>query len=247
MWQRLGWVVAAVAAAFVVTGAGQYRPVTTGPGDAEAAAAVTALTGEGRAAPDGGLSAMPADFAEVMGYAPELVTDSDGTRYLVKPAGNCSSPFGATAYDFDRACKSHDLGYDLLRYATRSGAELGPWARRDVDAMLADDVRARCASLDGDGDGDGDGDPGCRVVAGLTSAVVEANSWRQGDGNPGSEESGPYLVAGALLAAAVVVPPVVARGRNRGRATLSASGPPSSRSTMARPARPARAARAVSR
>lgn len=235
MWQRLGWVVAAVAAAFVVTGAGQHRPVTTGPGDAGAAAAVTALTGEGRTAPDGGLSAIPADFAEVMGYAPELVTDPDGTRYLVKPAGNCSSPFGATTYDFDRACKSHDLGYDLLRYATRSGAELGPWARRDVDAMLADDLRAQCGSLGGGGDGD----PGCRVVAGLTSAVVEANSWRQGDGNPGSEESGPYLVAGALLAAAVVVPPVVARGRKRGRAT--------DRIGAGRPATVARPAPAVSR
>jgi hypothetical protein len=61
------------------------------------------------------------------------------------PWGACSTPtpqpiegFPGVA-DFRESCDTHDLGYDLLRWIKRGGAE-----RRAVDALFGKDLRAAC-------------------------------------------------------------------------------------------------------
>ncbi|MEU4841880.1 hypothetical protein [Nocardia testacea] len=136
-----------------------------------AAAAVRALTTPGTVA------AIPADFRAVAGYAPARV---DGM--LVAPHGSCSSPVPLPA-EFDTACKAHDLGYDLLRYADRTGAPLGPWARRELDRALAERMHAACAQR-----------PGqlprarCAAMAEVAAIAVDLNSMRQDYGVPVVED-----------------------------------------------------------
>ena len=131
--QRLRLLMLALVAGLAVTGAGRPSVPVTGPENVPAATAVEALT-EGPALPAGAvLASFPADFADVVGYVPDAVGDADGRSRLVKPTGGCSSPFGDSRYGFGTACGSHDLGYDLLRYATAAGGQLGPWARRAID------------------------------------------------------------------------------------------------------------------
>jgi hypothetical protein len=200
MLGRLGLALAAIAAAFAITGAGFHHPETTGPESRAAAHAVAVFTGLA----DGDLAtAIPADFGDVMGYEPVVVAATGGVPILVKPAGDCSSAFGATTFDFDLACKHHDLGYDLLRYAARTGGELGPWARRAIDDRLATTMHEQCAAIDGG--------PACRTVAWISEHAVRANSWRQGQGVPVSEQGAPYLVAGGLMASAFAGPPLAGR------------------------------------
>lgn len=177
MRNRIGLVVAAVLASFALTGAGEV--VTPSAPENEAAAhAVAVLTGRS----DGDLAAaLPADFAAVMGYQPVAGADPDG---------GCSW-LGDTSYDFGRACRSHDLGYDLLRYATDRGGELGPWARHAIDDRFDADLRARCAEVHGGA--------GCAALARVASGAVGFNSWRQGYGDPGDEAVWPYLASGVLI------------------------------------------------
>jgi hypothetical protein len=206
MLGRLGLALAAIAAAFAITGAGFHHPETTGPESRAAAHAVAVFTGLA----DGDLAtAIPADFGDVMGYEPVVVAAPGGVPTLVKPAGDCSSAFGATIFDFDLACKHHDLGYDILRYAARTGGELGPWARRAIDDRLATTMHEQCVAIDGG--------PACRTVAWISEHAVRANSWRQGQGVPVSEKGSPYLVAGGLMGAAFAGPPLAGRLRARWR------------------------------
>ncbi|WP_280426019.1 hypothetical protein [Nocardia carnea] len=132
-----------------------------------AAAAVRALT-DTAAAPE-----LPGDFGAVTGYRPAVV---DGI--LVAPAGSCSSPVPLPP-EFDTACKAHDLGYDLLRYAQHTGHPLGGWARRDLDRALADRMLSACRYR---------ADPlartGCTAMAGIAATAVDLNSRRQGYGVP---------------------------------------------------------------
>lgn len=212
MLGRLGLTLAAIVAAFAITGVGTHQPETGGPESRAAADAVAAITGLTDGDP---AAAIPADFAAVMGYQPVEIPALDGTPILVKPAGDCSSPFGATTFDFNLACKQHDLGYDLLRYAGRTGGELGPWARRAIDDQLAVAMHAQCAAIHGG--------PVCRAVAWIGDRAVQANSWRQGQGVPVSEHSAPYLVAGGVIAAAVAGPPIAGWMRARARPTRPAA------------------------
>jgi hypothetical protein len=149
-----------------------------GPGPA--AAAVTALV----TAPAGQdpLAAMPADFASVMGYTPVPMRMADGTVRLTKPTGACSVPGGGAPFGFDQACKVHDYGYDLLRYAHATGQHLTAEARRQLDAMFARDLHARCQV-----NGRGLAGSGCHLVADLFTAGVSFNSWRQHHGYPAEE------------------------------------------------------------
>ncbi|WP_280462031.1 hypothetical protein [Nocardia carnea] len=132
-----------------------------------AAVAVRALT-DTTAAPQ-----LPGDFGVVTGYRPAVV---DGI--LVAPQGSCSSPVPLPA-EFDTACKAHDLGYDLLRYAQHSGHPLGGWARRDLDRALADRMLSACRHRQ---------DPmartSCTTLAGIAATAVDLNSRRQGYGVP---------------------------------------------------------------
>ncbi|WP_129662592.1 hypothetical protein [Phytoactinopolyspora endophytica] len=206
MWSRIGWVLAAVLASFVLTGAGQARTSSDGPEHPGAARAVAVLTGieEGEAQ-----ASVPADFAEVMGYVPEPLTGPDGSVRLTAADGDCSTPFGGTTYGFDRVCKTHDYGYDLLRYAAAEGGELGPWARIAIDDMFGEEMHRHCETVDG-------GEP-CQVLAGTGESLVKVNSWRQGQGVPELESSGPYIASAALLVAAVMAPPIVRRVARRDR------------------------------
>ncbi|WP_123788458.1 hypothetical protein [Phytoactinopolyspora halophila] len=204
MWARIGVLLAAILVSLVITGAGQVSSAASGPEDPRAARAVAVLTG----IEDGPIhDAVPEDFADVMGYRPEIVNRPDGAAHVVKPTGDCSTPFGATRYDFQRVCRTHDYGYDLLRYASKRDGELGPWARVAVDDLLGEDLRRRCEQVDGGA--------ACRAVATAGEGIIKANSWRQGQGIPGREDAGPYVASGVLIAAAVVGPPVIGRLRRR--------------------------------
>ncbi|MEU6831773.1 hypothetical protein ABZ894_24265 [Nocardia beijingensis] len=135
----------------------------------QAVAAVAELTAGG----PGALTAIPADFAASFGYRPSTV---DGL--LVDPDGDCSSPVTLPA-EFDTACKAHDLGYDLLRYADRRGEPLGPWARRALDATLDRQMHQACAARV---------DPlsrgRCNAMASIANTAVDLNSRRQDYGAP---------------------------------------------------------------
>jgi uncharacterized membrane protein len=154
--------------------------------DPAAARAVTAITSD---APNAA-AALPRDFADVVGYRPATIAATRGMT-ATRANGGCTSPIGGTSYGFGDACKQHDLGYDLLRYAAAKGEPLGPWARRAIDDHFAATMRARCTDL------------GCYATAALYSGVVRFNSWRQGWGTPVVERLGemlPPVGVGVLVA-----------------------------------------------
>lgn len=176
----LGLSALAAAGGLTLAGTG----VEAGDEQSPAAVAVRALVG---GAPWQALAAVPEDFAAVRGYQPVLV---DGQ--LVRADGGCSSPVPLPE-TFETACRQHDYGYDLLRYAAQSGEPLGRWARGAVDDQLAEGLHSSCpAGPDGDG---------CQRMATLAVTAVELNSIRQGDGVP--EES--VLTSGAVGTTAVAV------------------------------------------
>lgn len=125
----------------------------------------------------GATAAVPDDFRAVAGYRPAL---SEGL--LIAPHGSCSSPVPLPA-EFETACKAHDLGYDLLRYADRTGSPLGPWARRELDSVLAGRMRTACARRAA---------PlprlRCGVMAEVAAIAVDLNSRRQHYGVPVVEQ-----------------------------------------------------------
>lgn len=185
-WRTL-WRVVAVAGVLVVLSGFTGRPAQGATEDRAAAEAVHTLA-------RGGMPVLPDDFAQVMGYRAHRVVGPDGSVHLVKHGNGCSSPFGATAFDFSVACEEHDLGYDLLRYATSRGRPLRPWARKAIDARFGQDSHRRC-----DDARHGVGHLACDATAELYYRVAAANSLRQGYGNPGREHVGRGLAgAGAL-------------------------------------------------
>ena len=159
--------------------------------NAAAGAAVRALTTESAS---GAVAAVPADFKSVMGYQPTIV---DAT--VVNPHGDCSSPITLPA-EFDTACKAHDLGYDLLRYADRSGHPLHQWARRSVDAQLDRRMHTACDSRVGDSSR-----AGCFAMADIAITAVDANSWRQAYVAPQPELPVKLITEGAFAAGAVAM------------------------------------------
>src|SRR6266536_6705159 len=87
---------------------------------------------------------LPPGFGRLMGYRP-VAARLHGSPWprLVKPAGSCSSPLGQAPFGFGVVCKAHDFGYDLLRFATRSGKGAGvPAARRLIDGQFDHDLHA---------------------------------------------------------------------------------------------------------
>src|SRR5689334_13212174 len=60
---------------------------------------------------------LPSDFAKEIVRDPHTVTAPDGTLRVIDDSGGCSGPAGDTEWDFSVACRAHDMGYDLLRYA----------------------------------------------------------------------------------------------------------------------------------
>ncbi|WP_440900952.1 phospholipase A2 [Actinosynnema sp.] len=198
-WSRFVLVTLAVLVCGVVASrpatAAKDEPLT---GDAAtAAAAVDALRHPSAADP---LAAFPADFDAVMGRSPSAVPAGDGTLRAADPSGDCSGPAGATSWDFDLACKSHDLGYDLLRYAEIKGQPLPQSARRELDTRLELDMHDRCRANPRGSESQ------CHAVASVYAAGLEFNSWRQRWSAPGHE---PVLAWG--FGSAVVVLLLLAR------------------------------------
>jgi fucose 4-O-acetylase-like acetyltransferase len=204
---------AAPRAHLALDGTGAVAPVGSGPAATALASLVAAPAGAGRpaVAPAGPapsplasvpagpapspLASVPAGFRSVMGYTPVKVRMADGTVRLAKPDGACSAPGGGTPFRFQQACKVHDYGYDLLRYANATGQHLTGEARRQLDGMLGHDLRAQC-----DATRHGLARLGCHVVAQAFATGASLNSWRQHFGNPG-RESPPWWALGFLLPA----------------------------------------------
>jgi hypothetical protein len=154
-------------------------PAATGAASAPRVERALAALADPDAAPAPAVGALPG-FGEVMGYAPGTARmAADPTPRAVKRDGACSSPLGGTPFHFDLACKAHDLGYDLLRYADRTGAPLGPDARRRIDDRFALDLRNHCAVTHR-----GLARALCDLAGGVYAGVARLNSWRQGYGTP---------------------------------------------------------------
>ncbi|MBE7193565.1 hypothetical protein [Gordonia polyisoprenivorans] len=124
---------------------------------------------------------LPTDFAAVMGYRPVLESG-----YPANPDGGCSSPIPLPER-FENACRTHDFGYDLLRYAQRTGRPLGPWARPALDHMLIERMHAACH------------DPVCSAAAELSRAGLALNTWRQYSGPPAPSESMTTIAASTAV------------------------------------------------
>ncbi|NDK91351.1 hypothetical protein GYA93_17450 [Gordonia desulfuricans] len=143
-----------------------------------AARTVQVLTGPDPAAT---LDALPADFVAVMGYLP---VTADG--YPTDPGGDCSSPVPMPDR-FEPLCRTHDFGYDLLRYAERTGHPLGGWARLAIDAMLVARMHAECDGLF------------CAMAAESARIGLGVNTWRQYDGPPAPAEDAGDITATMLV------------------------------------------------
>ncbi|MFC9894422.1 hypothetical protein ACFVMC_12065 [Nocardia sp. NPDC127579] len=175
MTARCGAVVA-VAATMMATTA-MFAPTTlaASPARNESASAATAvvdLTARGAGSAD----RLPADFEAVVGYAPGIERG-----LLVNPSGSCSSPVPLPE-EFELACKAHDLGYDLLRYADRTGAPLGPWARQAIDTTLDRHMQEACTTRSTP-----IGRAQCFAMADIADVFVDLNSRRQDYGAPIAE------------------------------------------------------------
>jgi len=178
--------------------------------DTEAAVAVGGLTSTAADT----TTFVPPDFLRRMGYRPQ-VEGLGGSDELVNPHGGCSSPFGSTRFGFDLACKHHDLGYDVLRYAARSGQPLGPPARQAIDRRFGSDLAARCRQVAQDVPTLGRRllvSTECQASALVYLGAVDINSWRQGWGTPGAESGLPWVAAGAMGLVAAVVTALVLTG-----------------------------------
>ncbi|MBF6329197.1 hypothetical protein [Nocardia transvalensis] len=181
--------VATTTMAFVPAGTATAAGVDISPAEnADARTAVAGLAGDRPWA-----AAIPRDFPADAGYRPVL---TDGL--LVDPKGDCSSPIPLPA-EFDLACKAHDLGYDMLRYADRHGQPLGAWARQAIDATLERRMYDACAARP-----DAFARAQCDVMATVAATAVDLNSRRQNYAAPvpehlfGVELSGP-AITGQLL------------------------------------------------
>ncbi|WP_157440151.1 phospholipase A2 [Actinokineospora inagensis] len=210
--RRVGWLllVVLVAGGFgVVASRAPTEPTHPPTGDvARAAAALDALVhpGSGRDP----IPLLPADFTRISGVTPGHLVDPDGVRRAVHTDGGCSTPWGDdnTRWDFSVGCKAHDLGYDLLRYASTKGQPLGPEVRRALDNRLTYDMHHQCELNPRGSAGT------CQLTASLYAAGLVANSWHQRWGPPRPEPIGTWAVALLAVAALLAVRvPAFARRR----------------------------------
>ncbi len=141
------------------------------------------------------LELLPADFTEVTGVAPGRAVARDGTVRAVHVDGGCSTPWGDddTRWDYGTPCKSHDLGYDLLRYAEQKGHPLAPEFRAALDHRLSADMHGTCES------NPQNSGRLCSAVASLYTAGLDVNSWHQRWGPPVGEPIAPMLAGVAAI------------------------------------------------
>lgn len=181
-------VAAAIVAVTATTGAASTPPATdtTSP----TGAAVHALVTE---PPNAAALSIPRDFASVMGYRPR-VRDA----MVENPWGDCSSPVPLPS-EFDSACKAHDLGYDLIRYAAATDQPVDPQWRRAIDAQLETRMHTACVDRTDTGPRQA-----CEASASVAAMAVDINSWRQSFGTPVSEPALPWALGGASITLAAL-------------------------------------------
>jgi hypothetical protein len=130
------------------------------PGNARCATEVAATTTDylvGAACP-------PPGFARQLGYEPVLVRSSEGWRFT-RPSwadGRCNGPIRNRGpfWDFAVACRTHDYGYDLVRFGIGDRAEADALLYRD---MLRSCERQRLV-----------GGEACRALADWTRTTLQA-------------------------------------------------------------------------
>ena len=138
------------------------RPHVASTDPSRARTAITGDTGAQRGNPDAWL---PGDFERVMGYRPVVETVA-GVPAASRADGGCSSPVGDLGNSpVGAACRAHDFGYDLLRYAAATGQPVDDAARRAVDRQFRQDMDRGCSE-----------DTDCRLLAGTYTAAVWVNS-----------------------------------------------------------------------
>lgn len=170
--------------------------------DRAAERAVRVLVSE---SPGAANSALPKDFERRFGYRPAITGG-----LLGDPSGECSSPV-PLPQEFTAACRQHDLGYDLLRYAGRSGRDLPPDARRSVDRRLGVELANSCSTR-----GESLSRATCLAWADIAEGFVRINSARQGYAVPESETA-LSIAPGVSLGVAGVGALGLALGRPGGR------------------------------
>jgi hypothetical protein len=128
---------------------------------------------------DGGatLDIVPEGFEDELGYRPVVAAGA-----LVNPKGACSTPGGVGPDSFTDACRVHDFGYDILRYAEGTGTRVGPWARFDLDRRLYADLLSACDTVT------------CEATATVYYTAVTLNSIRQGYVAPTEEPTVPWAI-----------------------------------------------------
>lgn len=142
------------------------------------------------------LQHVPRDFGTVMGYRPEVARLADGSERLVNPRGSCSVPGEGRPFDFEVACKAHDYGYDLLRYEEKMGRRVPSTAREQIDRQLTADLLTQCQGRE---------ELACKTTAGVFTAGVAFNTWRQVSGPPDYDAGMPRTAGLVLLGFAGVV------------------------------------------
>lgn len=110
-----------------------------------------------------GVACPPEGFREALGYDPVLVHTRYGWRFT-RPAwadGRCNGPITRLSerMAFADACRTHDYGYDLVRF--------GVGDRPAADDLLYHDMMVACAERDALTGG------GCRALANWTKATLQ--------------------------------------------------------------------------
>ncbi|WP_297008273.1 hypothetical protein [uncultured Corynebacterium sp.] len=151
-------------------------------GDIPAAGPVTQVTAElarmdgDRDVADTWIGSLPEAVFDALDYRP--VVDADG--FPANPDGRCSSPVPLPER-FEPPCRTHDLGYDLLRVAHEEGEALPQELRPALDRQLGNRISTSCPVGIVAG-------AGCRGLGAVVDVVVGVNTWRQGNGAPVAED-----------------------------------------------------------
>ena len=139
---------------------------------AAAATATAVAAAKSLAAGERGASYMSPELVAELGYTPGVQNG-----LAMNPEGDCSSPV-TLPESFEPACQTHDLGYDLLRVAERTGEQIPGGLRASLDRQMADQMRGSCRA---------GGGAGCRAMAVVAHVGVGVNTMRQGNGAPVAE------------------------------------------------------------
>ncbi|HIW90460.1 MAG TPA: hypothetical protein H9870_02170 [Candidatus Corynebacterium avicola] len=171
---RSASIVVAAGAALTVAMVPMVAAAATPPPEVQDAPAVRSGVGavaaaEALAAGESGASYISGELVDELGYTPQV---EDGLA--MNPQGDCSSPVTLPA-SFEPACRTHDLGYDLLRVADRTGEHIPSELRSHLDRQMADRMRASCDTA------------GCKAMSVAAHVGVGLNTTRQGNGAPVSE------------------------------------------------------------